>query len=74
MGTDSTDTLIINVKEGSPHDVQLQAGYKEVQADSQGLVDFVVRLVEFILHLQASKSFRGNFSLKLISRSTVKHQ
>ena len=43
---------------------------------SERLVDFVFGLVKFMLHLPDGqvKVFRGNFSLKLINRSTVNHQ
>ena len=42
-------------------------GTKKFRSDSPGLEDFVVRLVEFILHLPDGqvKVFRGHFSEKL---------
>ena len=50
-------------------------GTKKFRSDSPGLVDFVVGLVEFILHLPDGQvGCHGNFSLKLINRSTVRHQ
>ena len=58
------------------HPVFSPQGTKKFRSDSPGLVDFVIALVEFILHLpdRQVKVFRDIFSLKLINSSTVKHQ
>ena len=50
-------------------------GTKKIRPDSLGLVDFVVGLVEFILHLPDGQvTVFGEFFNFLINRSTVKHQ
>ena len=49
-------------------------GTKKFRSNSPGLLDFVVRLVEFTLYLPDSQvKVFGEIFLKLINRSTVEH-
>ena len=50
-------------------------GTKKFWSDRPQLVDFVVGLAEFVLHLpNGQEKVLGEIFLKLIDRSTVKHQ